>query len=72
MFDELVDEDTRAELLDGVILVYSPATIEYDEISGFIRVLMSFYADARGLGQGMPPSSVLISHPLTAPVMPET
>lgn len=52
--------------------VDSPATIEHNEISGFIRALMRFYADARGLDKGMIPSSVLISHPLTAPVMPET
>jgi Uma2 family endonuclease len=55
MFDELVDEDTRAELLDGVVLVHLPATIEHDEISGFIRGLMSFYADARGLGKVLGP-----------------
>jgi len=37
MFDELVDEDTKAELLDGVMVVHSPATIEHDDVGGFLR-----------------------------------
>jgi hypothetical protein len=27
MFDELVDEDTKAELIDGVMIVHSPASM---------------------------------------------
>ena len=45
MFDEMVDEDTRAELLDGVMMVHSPATVQHDHVSGFLRALMSFYAE---------------------------
>jgi hypothetical protein len=30
MFDELVDEDTKAELIDGVMIVHSPASMEHD------------------------------------------
>jgi Uma2 family endonuclease len=59
MFDELVDEDTKAELIDGVMIVYSPASIEHDDSSGFIRGLMSFFAEARGLGKVLGPDSLI-------------
>src|SRR5258707_7463184 len=36
MFDELVDEDTRAELIDGVMIVHSPASIKHDNLTGFL------------------------------------
>ena len=32
MFDELVDEDTKAELIDGVMIVHSPASMEHDDL----------------------------------------
>jgi Uma2 family endonuclease len=59
MFDELVDEDTKAELIDGVMIVHSPASIEHDDSSGFIRGLMSFFAEARGLGKVLGPDSLI-------------
>ena len=49
MFDELVDEDTKAELIDGVMIVHSPASMEHDNVGGFTRVLMSFFAEGRGV-----------------------
>ena len=59
LFDELVDEDTKAELIDGVMIVHSPASMEHDEISGFLRALMSFYADDKGLGKVLGPDSLV-------------
>jgi Uma2 family endonuclease len=59
MFDELVDEDTKAELIDGVMIVHSPATMEHDNIGGFVRGLMSFYGDAKGLGVVLGPDSLI-------------
>ncbi len=59
MFDELVDEDTKAELLDGVMIVHSPASIEHDHIGGFTRGLMSFYSDAKELGVVLGPDSLI-------------
>jgi Uma2 family endonuclease len=59
MFDELVDEDTKAELIDGVMIVHSPASMEHDNIGGFIRGLMSFYSDAKGLGLVLGPDSLV-------------
>ena len=59
MFDELVDEDTKAELIDGVMIVHSPASIEHDDSSGFVRGLMSFFAEARSLGKVLGPDSLI-------------
>lgn len=58
-FDELVDEDTKAELIDGVMIVHSPASMEHDNISGFVRGLMSFYSDEKGLGLVLGPDSLV-------------
>jgi Uma2 family endonuclease len=59
MFNELVDEDTKAELIDGVMIVHSPASMEHDNIGGFMRGLMSFYSDAQGLGVVLGPDSLI-------------
>jgi Uma2 family endonuclease len=58
-FDDLVDEDTKAELFDGVMIVHSPAAYEHDDVGGFVRGLMDFYADARGLGKVLGPDSLI-------------
>jgi Uma2 family endonuclease len=59
MFDEITDEDTKAELMDGVMIVHSPASIEHDNVGGFIRALMSFYADVKGTGKVLGPDSLI-------------
>jgi Uma2 family endonuclease len=59
MFNELVDEDTKAELIDGVMIVHSPASIEHDDSSGFLRGLMSFFTEARDLGKVLGPVSLI-------------
>ena len=51
MFDELVDEDTKAELIDGVMIVHSPASMEHDDFGGFIEGVDELLtAMRRGLG----------------------
>jgi Uma2 family endonuclease len=59
MFDELVDEDTKAELIDGVMLVHSPASIHHDDVAGFLRALMRGYADERGAGLVLGPDALI-------------
>src|SRR5262245_56629239 len=59
MVDELVDEDTKAELIDGVMIVHSPTSMEHDNIGGFMRGLMSFYGYAKGLGVVLGPESLI-------------
>jgi Uma2 family endonuclease len=50
MFDELTDEDTKAELLDGVMIVHSPASMRHDMVGNFLRALMGSYAEEKDLG----------------------
>jgi Uma2 family endonuclease len=59
MFDHLVDEDTKAELFDGVMIVHSPATPQHDDIGGFIRALMRFFAELKKLGKVLGPDSLV-------------
>lgn len=59
MFDELVDEDTRAELIDGVMIVHSPASIQHDDVGGFLRALMRLYAERKKLGKVLGPDSLI-------------
>ncbi len=51
IFDELVDEDTKAELIDGVMIVHSPASLQHEDVISFLGGLMGFYADAKGIGK---------------------
>jgi Uma2 family endonuclease len=59
VFDDLVDEDTKAELLDGVMIVHSPATPQHDDIGGFIRALMRLFANLKKLGKVLGPDSLV-------------
>jgi Uma2 family endonuclease len=59
LFDELVDEDTRAELIDGVMIVHSPASPRHDNVAGFLRTLMRIYAEARKLGLVLGPDALI-------------
>src|SRR6476646_4137701 len=59
MFDELVDEDTKAELIDGVMVVHSPASPRHNVLAGFLRALMQCYTEEKGLGQVLGPDSLI-------------
>jgi Uma2 family endonuclease len=59
MFDELVDEDTRAELIDGVMVVPSPASPRHVDIAGFLRTLMRCYTGRKKLGKALGPDSLI-------------
>ncbi|HTU91382.1 MAG TPA: Uma2 family endonuclease [Gemmataceae bacterium] len=58
MFDEMVDEDTKAELIYGKMIVYSPATLRHDNVAGFLRTLMRGYATDKGLGLVLGPDGL--------------
>jgi Uma2 family endonuclease len=63
MFDEMVDEDTRAELIDGVMILHSPASVQHDEIGGFLRALLRFYVEEKGVGKAFGPDSLVRLRP---------
>jgi Uma2 family endonuclease len=58
-FDELVDEGTKAELIDGVMIVHSPASPRHNIIAGFLRTLMNCYAEEKGLGKVFGPDDLI-------------
>jgi len=50
MFDELTDEDTKADLIDGVMIMHSPASLMHENLASFVLGLMRFYASRKSLG----------------------
>ncbi|MGH9332541.1 MAG: Uma2 family endonuclease [Vicinamibacteria bacterium] len=51
MFDEMVDDEhTKAELVDGVLVVHSPASIPHDRMVTFVSGLLSFYVGRKQSG----------------------
>lgn len=63
MFDELANEDVKAELLDGVMIVHSPASPRHDDVTGFLRFLMRGYVGAKKLGKVLGPDSLFRPRP---------
>jgi Uma2 family endonuclease len=59
MFDEWMDEDTRAELINGVMYVHSPASPRHDDLSGFLRGLLRIFAGAKKAGRVFGPDSLV-------------
>ncbi len=59
LFDDWVDEDTKAELIDGVMIVHSPASPRHDRLAGFLRALMLLFARARKLGLVLGPDALV-------------
>jgi Uma2 family endonuclease len=59
MFLEMVDEDTRAELLDGEMIMPSPASPRHNRIAGFLRTLTSLYAEEDSLGEIFGPDDLI-------------
>src|SRR5439155_5177668 len=58
-FDGLVDEDMKAELIDGIMVVHSPASTRHDDVAGFIRTLERMYAARKRLGKVLGPDSLV-------------
>ena len=49
-FDQITNEDIKAELLDGELIVHSLATLRHDDLCTFLSFLMRGYADRKRLG----------------------
>lgn len=59
MFKEMVDEDTKAELFDGVMIVHSPASPRHNRGAGFLRAVMRTYAEELGVGEVFGPDDLI-------------
>jgi Uma2 family endonuclease len=62
-FDRLVDEDTKAELIDGVMYVHSPASMRHDDVCDFFRTLARLFVKRRKLGSVFGPDSLVRLRP---------
>jgi Uma2 family endonuclease len=50
-FFEIAPEDRKAELIDGVLIVYSPATDAHENLLGFLLSVLRLYTHQRNLGE---------------------
>ncbi len=58
-FEALTDEDVKAELFDGVMIVHSPTTWRHDDVQGFLLSVMRVYAESKGLGKVTGPTTLM-------------
>lgn len=49
-FVEFCDEDTRAEFINGEVIVHSPGSYKHQSISSFLLALFRFFVDQHQLG----------------------
>jgi Uma2 family endonuclease len=47
---EVVDEKRKAHLLDGIIVMESPASFRHEELQSFLTVLIGMFVTEKGLG----------------------
>ncbi len=52
-FDALVNEDLKAEYIDGVVIVHSPASFSHEDRQAFLLTLLRLYVEARGIGRAV-------------------
>lgn len=50
MFATLMDEDTRAELFEGMMIVHSPVSFRHDHVGNFLRFLLVGFVDEKDAG----------------------
>ena len=56
---EEFNEDTKAELFDGALIIHSPASIRHEDIFGFLYFLMRGYAEHKRLGKVLGPRATI-------------
>ncbi|MBI3948489.1 MAG: Uma2 family endonuclease [Armatimonadetes bacterium] len=50
-YSRITNEDTKYELVDGVLVMHSPATLPHEELFGFLSFLLTGFVRRRGLGK---------------------
>ncbi len=58
-FDRWIDEDTRAEWVDGEVEMMAPVGLEHDEIVWWLRTLLTSYVDHHHLGMVFGPEVLI-------------
>jgi Uma2 family endonuclease len=54
-FLEWYDEETRAEWVDGEVILMSPNSLEHQDVAGFLAALLRHFAEANNLGLVLTP-----------------
>lgn len=49
-FLEFCDEDTRAEYIDGEVIVHSPVSNKHSRIATFLKTILQLHVDQQQLG----------------------
>lgn len=65
-FYELVDEDTSAELIDGVIVMATPASYQHEALCNFINCVLRLFTEQRRLGTVLGSRTPVRINPRTA------
>lgn len=47
---EICDEDLKAELIGGVLVVSTPASVRHEQLQGFLQALLRTHVEAHSLG----------------------
>jgi Uma2 family endonuclease len=59
LFNDIVDEDTKAELIDGDLIVHSPASPRHNDIAEFLRALILCFAQETKQGRVFGPDCLI-------------
>ena len=46
-YDQLTDEDTKADLFDGTLIIHSPASTRHETIFVFLLSIMNMYVEEK-------------------------
>ena len=58
-FCDLVDEDTNAELVEGIIVMKSPVSEPHEGVFDFLHKILSMYVEHRNLGRVRGPKTLV-------------
>ena len=62
-FLEWCDEDTLAEWVDGEIVMASPASLQHQDLGGFLSAILRIFVERHGLGKVLiPPFQMKLEH----------
>lgn len=58
-YERIDDEDFKCEYVDGVLIVHSPASIEHEDVAGFLLMLLRDHASRTRLGRVLGSNAVM-------------
>lgn len=50
-FWEIANEDSNFELINGVLIIHSPASTEHEDIFGYLNLILRYYTEQSGKGK---------------------